>query len=322
MAAIKRCLQCKVNPAVMDMPRHRTRLCGDCYIDFVRAQVRTAIREYRMLRYDQRILVAVSGGKDSLALWDILLDMGYNVDGLYLGLGIGGYSSRSEQIVRDFAERRGVVLHVERMEEAYGFDIPATVQAAKKDRHTRSACGTCGLAKRYAFNQVALVGEYDIMATGHNLDDEASQLFGNVMRWQTDFLARQSPSLPASPGELAAKVKPLYRLTEKEMAAYCVIKGLNYVVEECPLVKGNTQMMYKEMLNAMEHEAPGAKAAFLFGYLDRVREPFFGDAAAQSAASTVPCQVCGMPTVLSGDRTEATCAFCRTRSKMLTVLNG
>ncbi len=56
------------------------------------------------------MLVAVSGGKDSLALWDILLDLGYPADGLYLGLGIGEYSQSSGRFARDYAARRGVTL--------------------------------------------------------------------------------------------------------------------------------------------------------------------------------------------------------------------
>ena len=52
--------------------------------------------------------------------------------------------------------------------------------------------------KRYQFNRIAVQNEYDVMATGHNLDDEASRLLGNVLRWQTEYLDKQSPTLPAS----------------------------------------------------------------------------------------------------------------------------
>ncbi|WP_370324790.1 ATP-binding protein [Euzebya sp.] len=320
-----RCRQCGERPAVIDIARHRTRYCGPCFVDHVRTQVRHAIDEYGMFGYDDDILVAVSGGKDSLALWDVLLDMGYRVSGLYLGLGIGGYSNRSEQLVRDFAAARGARLHVEDLADTYGFDIGDSVANPrpgdrKRGRVGRAACGTCGLSKRYVFNKVAIEHGYDVMATGHNLDDEASQLLGNVLRWDTGFMARQSPLLPAR-DEMARKVKPLYRLTERETAAYCVIKGLDYVVEECPLVEGNTVMRYKDVLNTLEQAAPGTKAHFLFGFLDRVRDQHFAGADA-AGGTLVPCDACGLPTTAHAEGETPVCAFCRTRGRLLAVLGG
>ena len=126
----------------------------------------------------------------------------------------------------------------------------------------------CGLSKRYVFNRVAVDDGYDVVVTGHNLDDEAATLLGNVLRWHDDFLARQRPVLPATGTNQVRKVKPLYRLSEREMAAYCVVRGIDYVVEECPLVDGNTGHELKEILSALERPRPGAKAQFLFGFLD------------------------------------------------------
>jgi tRNA(Ile)-lysidine synthase TilS/MesJ len=65
-------------------------------------------------------------------------------------------------------------------------------------------------------------------------------------------MARQFPVLEATRPGLVKKVKPLYRVAERETAAYCVLKGIDYVVEECPLVAGNTQMRHKDTLNQME----------------------------------------------------------------------
>ena len=84
-----RCRRCKA-PAVVEVRRHNAAFCRDCFDHHVRTQVERAIDAYRMLEPSDRVLVAVSGGKDSLALWDVLLDLGYRTDGLYLGLGIGG----------------------------------------------------------------------------------------------------------------------------------------------------------------------------------------------------------------------------------------
>ncbi|MBW3601101.1 MAG: tRNA(Ile)-lysidine synthetase [Actinobacteria bacterium] len=308
-----RCHACPA-PSVIEVARHRAAYCAGHFVDHVRSQVRAAIDRHGMLSYDDHVLVAVSGGKDSLALWDVLLDMGYRADGLYLGLGIGKYSDRSGRVVADFAAARGARLRTVNLADEHGFDIPR----ATADR-TRSSCGVCGLSKRYVFNRVALEHGYDVMATGHNLDDEAATLLGNVLRWQTPFMARQSPVLPAAPGQLARKVKPLYRLGEREMAAYCVIRGLDYVVEECPLVEGNTVLRYKDALNELERRSPGTKTQFLFGFLDRVQPRHFARDDADPG-EVAPCAGCGMPTSVprGPDATgEAVCAFCRTRGRLL-----
>jgi uncharacterized protein (TIGR00269 family) len=255
-----------------------------------------------MLQEGERVLVAVSGGKDSLALWDLLVDLGYDADGLYLGLGIDEYSDDSTQYARAFATARGLKLHEVDLAEDFGFTIPAAAEATK-----RSPCGSCGLSKRHLFNSVALEHGYDVVATGHNLDDEAAVLLGNVLRWDPGYLGRQHPVLPAAEG-FARKVKPLVRLGEREMAAYCVIRGIDYQVEECPMAAGNKHLGYKEILNDLEARSAGSKAAFLFGFLERGQERFASDAS-REREELQACRDCGAPT------TAEVCAFCKLRAR-------
>jgi uncharacterized protein (TIGR00269 family) len=295
-----RCTRCK-GAAVIEIRRHNAAYCKDCFLVVFRSQVERAIDDRRMMDRGDRILVAVSGGKDSLALWDVLLGMGLEADGLYLGLGIGGYSDRSARVTRGFAEERGARLLTVDLAETYGFDIPT---AGRKGG--RSTCAVCGLSKRYVFNTAALDGGYDVIATGHNLDDEAATLLGNTLRWNTEYIARQSPVLPAK-ARMVKKVKPLYRLSELETAAYAFLRGIEYVLEECPLVEGNTQLRYKEAMNAIEARSPGTKAQFFLGYLDRGR-PLFR---AEDTAEIGPCARCDQPT------TGRFCAFCRARAQIL-----
>ena len=295
-----KCRRCKA-PAIVELRRHNAAFCRGCFLRHVREQVKRAIEAYDMLGPADRVLVAVSGGKDSLALWDVLLDLGYRADGLYLGLGIGEYSSRSAEVVRSFARDRDAGLVEVDLARDYGFDIPTAGR-----RGSRSTCAVCGLSKRYVFNRAAREGGYDAVATGHNLDDEAATLLGNTLRWQTDYIARQFPLLEAEEG-LVRKVKPLYRLSELETAAYAFLRGIDYVVEECPLVAGNTQLRYKEAMNRLESTSPGTKAQFFLGYLERAA-PLFAE---QDAAELVPCERCGQPT------TGRFCAFCRAQAQIL-----
>jgi uncharacterized protein (TIGR00269 family) len=283
---------------VIELRRHNAAFCRDCFLHHCREQVKRAIHDFDMIEPEERVLVAVSGGKDSLALWDLLLDLGYRADGLYLGLGIGEYSDESGRWARAFAQRRGATLVEVDIPTQFGFDIPGAAVATK-----RVPCSACGLSKRHLFNQAAIDGGYDVIATGHNLDDEAAVLFGNVLRWDEAYLGRQLPVLPAGDG-FARKVKPLVRLGEREMAAYCVLTGIDYIVEECPNAVGNKHLGYKEALNAIEDQSPGSKAAFYFGFLDRAASRF-APRAATEREELHPCPSCGAPT------TAEVCAFCK-----------
>ena len=296
-----KCRRCR-GDALIDLPRHNANFCRDCFRHFCRGQVEKAGADHEMLLKDDRVLVCVSGGKDSLALWDLLLDLGYSADGLYLGLGIDegtGYSDESVTYARAYAVGRGLTLIEVDIPDEFGFDIPAGAKAAR-----RVPCSACGLSKRHLFNRAALEGGYDVVATGHNLDDEAAVLFGNTLRWDTDYLGRQLPVLPGGNG-FAKKVKPLIRLAEREMAAYCVLSGIDYQVEECPMSAGNSHLGYKAALNMIEASSPGTKASFYLNFLEHAAPLFRPSAAATVEGGLSPCAACGSPT------TGEVCAFCR-----------
>jgi tRNA-5-methyluridine54 2-sulfurtransferase len=109
--------------------------------------------------------------------------------------------------------------------------------------------------------------------------------------------------LPARDG-FPRKVKPLVRLSEREMAAYCIVRGIDYIVDECPMAVGNKHLGYKEALNEIEVRSPGSKADFYFSFLRRAADRFEGEARAERE-SLRGCDVCGAPT------TTEVCAFCR-----------
>jgi len=292
-----KCRRCR-GAAIIDVRRHNAAFCKECFQHFCEEQVRRAIEHFSMLHQSDRVLVAVSGGKDSLAVWDIMRRVGYEADGLYLGLGIGDYSDESGRYAREFAEARSLKLIEISLPNDYGFDIPTGSQAAR-----RAPCSACGLSKRHLFNQAALDHGYDVVVTGHNLDDEAAVLLGNVMRWEAGYLARQFPVLPATDG-FVRKIKPLVRLSEREMAAYCVMNRIEYIVDECPMASGNRHIGYKEILNQLEEQSPGTKGSFVAGFFDKAHARF-EQVAVDEREGLRPCTQCGAPT------TNDVCAFCK-----------
>jgi len=292
------------------MRQHRMALCKEHFIEWIPEQTERFIKKYNMFTRDEKILVAVSGGKDSLALWDILTRLGYKADGLYLGLGIDGgvqYSDESHRLTAEFADKHGLTLHVVDIEKEYGHSIPVLSEISHRGHG--KPCSVCGLAKRHEMNRIARDLGYDVLATGHNLDDEAAVLFGNTLQWSPDYLLRQSPVLPSAEG-LARKVKPLCRFYEREMTAYSIARGIDYIYDECPFAEGATQVFYKETLNQLETVRPGIKLTFYLRFLEARQSGELFIEKDRGQAHLHPCEKCGQSTSAPN-----LCSFCRMLEK-------
>jgi len=288
-----KCKRCR-GPAEVQIRQHSSAFCRPCFIIYFHRQVERAIHKQRMFTPEEEVLVAVSGGKDSLALWDALQTLGYRTVGLHLALGIGAYSTDSTARTEAFAQARGLQLVTVRLEEE-GHAVPTLAAFTN-----RPACAACGMAKRYYFDKLAFERGFSVLATGHNLDDEAARLLGNVLHWQVDHLAKQHPILAPTHERFVRKVKPLYRLSEYETAVYAFVRRIDYVVDECPNSVGATQLVYKDALNRLEAAMPGTKQNFVQEFL-RVGQPRFASAFDGPPRS---CARCGMPSF------GEVCSFC------------
>lgn len=295
-----KCRKCDER-ALISLKRHNSSFCKEHFIEFFTRQVEKGIKEHKMFDWSDKIMVCVSGGKDSLVLWHMLHEMGFDTTGMYINLGIGAYSMKSHKKVLDFADKYGLKSIIVNLTEL-GHPIP---YMAKNIR--REPCAICGTAKRYYFNKVAYENGFDVVATGHNLDDESARLLGNVMKWDASYLSKMEPNLPEEGDYIKRKVKPLIRLTELEVGAYAFMKGIDYIAEECPKALGATSMAYKNALNELESKMPGTKHYFYNEFLRTAAERFKVE---EEKPEMHNCAVCGMESFLP------TCSFCTMLEKL------
>ena len=297
-----KCKICKAE-AVVALRSHNAAFCAACYKEFFARQVARGIESQKLFTREEKILVALSGGKDSLALMLELSRQGYDVTGLHIDLGIPGSSAAARGVVERFCARHGLRLMI-RETAAEGLPIPLV-----KDKLHRPICSACGKIKRHLFNRAALDGGFDALATGHNLDDEAARLFSNTLRWDTAYLSDQGPRLKGEHG-FARKVKPLWRLTEFETANYAFLMGIEHHYAPCPYSPGASFTTLKGLLQRLEAAMPGRKLDFYQGFLQRGR-PVFARREAEEGVDLSPCTECGYPTS-SGDL----CGVCRIRAAL------
>lgn len=299
-----KCTRCK-ETAVVALPSHHAGFCGPCFFDFFTGQVEKGIRRQKLFTFEDKILVALSGGKDSLALIFELSRLGYNVTGLHIDLGIPDSSRAARAVVDSFCRQHGFALIVKSMEEE-GLAIPKV-----KARIKRPVCSVCGKIKRYYFNRAALEHGFTVLATGHNLDDEIARLFSNTLRWDAAYLGDQGPLLEAEKGhgEFARKVKPLWRLSEFETANYAFLRGLDYHFAPCPYSRGASFTFHKKIWADIEEKMPGRKLDFYQGFLERGR-PVFARSEAGDSEILRACALCGTPT------SQDVCGVCRIRAAL------
>ncbi len=295
-----KCRICK-REARVALKSHNTAFCETCFLDFFGRQVSRGIESQGLLTHDDRVLVALSGGKDSLGLIFELARQGYQVTGLHLDLGIPKSSQLAREAVEAFCAQEHLPLLVRELARE-GLAIPR-VKAALR----RPICSACGIIKRYYLNKVAIDEGFTVLATGHNLDDEVARLFSNTLRWDTCYLGKQSPLL-AQEGGFVRKVKPLWRLTEYETAAYAFLRNINIHYAPCPYSAGASFSVLKGLMQRLERHMPGRKIDFYQGFLKRGRPAFANDARQELLH---PCSQCGYPT-----SAESLCQVCRIREQV------
>jgi tRNA-5-methyluridine54 2-sulfurtransferase len=290
-------MKCRVcgSPATIKLKAYNTALCTADFVAFLEKRVNTTILKHRLIEEGDRPVVAISGGKDSLSLWHIMNRLGYGADGIYIDLGIEDYSGPSLDRIKTVADELKRKVYIFSFREVFHMGIEELARIMR-----RAPCSACGMIKRYIMNRVCMDKGYNTLVTGHNLDDEAAALFGNVLYWKEEYLWKKNVVLEGTDGHLSKKVKPLFLCSEREMAAYAIVNHIDYIYEECPFSKNAKSLTYKAMLNKIEESSPGTKLQFIKGYLKQMKE---GEKEVAKRGGGY-CEICGYPAF------NKTCNFC------------
>ncbi|MEM1633081.1 MAG: TIGR00269 family protein [Sulfolobales archaeon] len=290
------CDICRTREASILQRHSGLKLCRECFLRDIEFRVVKEIKKYNMISERDRVLLALSGGKDSFVLLDIL---SRNHDPSKLGgvtiiEGIKGYNREEDlERLKILARERGVELNIVRVKDLAGYTVDELVIGSREKGLKISPCTFCGLYRRRGINTVARELGYDKVATAHNLDDEVQTLIINILRGDEIRIVSIHP-MRRNPSDLfIPRVKPLRKIYEYETALYAFIRGYKPQEIECPYISHmpSLRARIREILYKLEEEKPG----ILLKMLEEFDE-LYTRRVMESHIRLDTCKICGEPT--------------------------
>ncbi len=273
------------------------------FIDSYLKKVWKTIEKFRLIEKGDKIFVALSGGKDSLAaaysLKKFIEEKSLDIElkGFHINLSLS-ISEKVEDAVRKQAKLIGIDLLVIKVKEL-GISME---EIAKKSR--RPICSICGVIKRYLMNKIPREKGATKLATGHNMDDFLVLFFKNIVGGNLPWISKFKPLLPSTHPKLLCKIRPLFEVSELENKKLCETLSLPYLKENiCPYAAIKSKIDKKrekwyQTINEIEKWQKNFKISMMraivkmsnfFEFKEELRE----------------CSRCGEPT------NKEICAFCR-----------
>jgi uncharacterized protein (TIGR00269 family) len=250
-----------------------------------------------MLRFNDHLAVAVSGGKDSLSLLHILAKLRKHrpkttLTAVTVDEGITGYRDEALEIAATNCKRLDVPFHVVSFRALYGFSLDEIVARARNRGETDlTACAYCGVLRRKAINAGARQVGANKVATAHTLDDEVQTSLMNIFHGDVPKIAAEKPVTEKVHPRLVQKIKPMCEIPERESALYAYLKGIEFQSTPCPYAGEAMRNDIRALLNRMEERHAGTKFT-VFNSIERLRPALAG---LEAKGEFKKCKECGEP---------------------------
>ncbi|MEM3127095.1 MAG: TIGR00269 family protein [Candidatus Woesearchaeota archaeon] len=236
------CKKCQ-NKAVFLEPN----LCREHFISYIENKFVKTIKKHNLLDKKKKIVIACSGGKDSLSLL-YLCNKYFNVEALAIDEGISGYRENTLKDLVNFCKKNSIKYRIVSYKDEFGF----TLDEMLKILNTKP-CSICGVLRRYLLNKHSK--DYDVIATGHNMDDEVQSIMMNLFSGNIELLSRLGPKSGVEESKFfVQKVKPFYFLTEKEIMTYAFLMKFDVSFNECPNAPSSFRAKVRDEINKLKEE--------------------------------------------------------------------
>ncbi len=229
-------------------------------------KVGRAVIHYDMIQDKDRILVALSGGKDSWTALDVLVTLRRRAP-ISFDLGVvhirGGVSTPAYERALEQTVARLVAMDV----DAYFVDTDVIARATAMGQGG-GRCFLCARFRRGVLYRVAPQLGYDKIALGHHADDLIETLLMNLMF--TGQIKSMPPKLRSDDGANTL-LRPLCLVSEDQTQSYASAADIPVVPSPCGSCDPNTKRAWmKTLLSELETKHPGTKG-YLLAALQHVR---------------------------------------------------
>ncbi len=249
--------------------------CPKHFIDYFENKVFNTIKKYNLIKNNQRIAVATSGGKDSTTV--LYLTNKYikqnklnsEVDAILIDEGIKGYRENTIKDMKNFCKQHNINYKIYSFKEKIGMTLDEMIKKLKNKNII--PCSICGVFRRYLLNKASR--NYDIIVTGHNMDDEAQTILLNILKNNKPLMSRVGIKNGIKTSKkLTQRIKPLYFCKEKEVLTYTVLKKFGVSFNVCPYASLSFRGQIGSLLNKLEYNKKGTKLNIIKHFLDYEEE--------------------------------------------------
>lgn len=306
------CDVCKRREAFYFRRYSGMRLCRKCFAESIEDKTRATIAKYNMFSFDDRIAVAVSGGKDSVSLLRVLVKVERRYPkaelvAITVDEGIMGYRDEALKIAAENCKELGVEHRTVSFRKLFGRKFDQMVKRVREgDIANLTPCAYCGVLRRKALNLAAREVGADKLATGHTLDDETQTILLNIFHGDVLRIAKEKPVTDWVHSKLVRRIKPFCEVPERETALYAFVKGIRFQSAPCPYASEALRNDARAILNGLEEKHPGIMFS-IFKSIERIR-PALEEMARNEGLKE--CVECGEPT------TESVCRTCQMRKQI------
>ena len=233
-------------------------LCSVCFSNSILRKTAKTISKYKMIKNDELVCVAVSGGKDSLALLHILNQMAkshnFRIKAITIDEGIPGYRDEALKIVEDFCDKLGVKHNAYSYKDLFELSLDEALELRENEKTT--SCSICGTLRRRAIDHAAKDIGADVIATAHNLDDTLQTFLINMISGDTNKIGWMDPDTSSNS---LRKIKPFCEIYEEEIVFYAFTNEIPFQSEPCPHMNEGVRTELREFLNKLENSHSGIK---------------------------------------------------------------
>lgn len=263
----------------------------DKFNSYVKKNVFETLNYYKLINKNEKIMIGVSGGKDSILTLHMLYQyrqesgIDFELEAVCIDEGICGYREHGIESAKENCKNLDIPLTIASFKDEWNYNLD--------DIHNlyKSTCMPCGVYRRYLLNKVSDSHKCDKIATGHNMDDEIQSFLMTFARNDQNKFPKFGPILNRIDKHMVPRIKPLWQLPEKDVGIWCIVNNIPIHDEECPYSVTSLRSDVKLFLNKLE-ENYGVKQNIFNSFKKTFKIP-------QKEVHLERCDICGQVTAKS-----------------------